>query len=94
MASLNLGAATRTLTSSAFLKSAVFVVAGSIAAQVVTDWMRNNVVDLSLPGGDAVYALTAALLAMVVLPGAIGRSVALGSGATAVRVVANDLGLF
>ena len=94
MASLSLGAATRTLTSTAFLKSAVLVVGGSLFSQVLTDWMRSNVVDISMAGGDAVYALTAAFLALMVLPGALGRSVALGSGATAVRVVANDFGLF
>lgn len=94
MASINLSSATRTLTSTAFLKSAVLVVLGSIAAQIVTDWMRSNVVDIGLAGGDAVYALVASMLALMVLPGAIGRSVALGGGATAVRVVANEFGLF
>lgn len=94
MASLNLSAATRTLTSAAFLKSAVLVVIGSLLSQVVTDWMRNNVVDIGMTGGDAAYALLAALISLVVLPGAYGRSVALGSGATAVRVAANEFGLF
>lgn len=93
MASLKLGMATRTLGSTAFLKSAVLVVAGSIFTQMATSWMRTNVMDIGVTGGDAIYALVAGVLALTVLPGAYGRSVALGSGATAVRVVLSEFGL-
>lgn len=93
MATLNMGAATRTLTSPAFLKSAVLIVGGSLVAQLVTNWMRANVYDVSFQGGDAVYALVAALIQLSLLPGRYGRPMALGSGATGVRVVANEFGL-
>jgi hypothetical protein len=93
MAVLNLGVATRTLTSPAFIKSAVLIVGGSLLAQMMTNWMRTNVYDLQMRGGDAVYAAVAALLAIAVLPGRYGRPLGLGSGATAVRVVLNDFGL-
>lgn len=93
MASINIGAATSTLTSVPFLKSAVLVVMGSLLAQVVTTYMRENVRDISMRGGDAVYSVVAALLALVVLPGSYGRPIALGSTATAVRVAADEFGV-
>jgi uncharacterized membrane protein YeaQ/YmgE (transglycosylase-associated protein family) len=93
MAQINVSSATSTLTSPGFIKSAVLVVVGSLLAQVVTSYMRSNVRDISMRGGDAVYAVTAALLALVVLPGRYGRPVALGSTATAVRTVAAEYGV-
>lgn len=93
MAAINVSAATSTMTSPAFLKSAVLVVVGSLLAQVVTSYLRSNVRDISVRGGDAVYSIVAALLALIVLPGQFGRPIALGSTATAVRVVANDFGV-
>lgn len=93
MAGINVSRATGTLTSPAFVKSAVLVVVGSLLAQVVTNYLKNNVRDISVRGGDSVYALVAALIALTVLPGRYGRPVALGSTATAVRVVARDFGV-
>lgn len=93
MAAINLSAATSTLTSVAFLKSAVLVVIGSLLAQIVTQYMRNNVRDIEMKGGDAVYSIVASLLALVVLPGKYGRPIALGSTATAVRVAAGEFGV-
>jgi len=93
MAGINVNAATSTLTSPAFLKSAVLVVIGSLLAQVVTSYMRSNVKDISMRGGDAVYALVAAMLALIVLPGKFGRPIALGSTATSVRVAASEFGV-
>ena len=93
MATVNAEGAARTLSSAPFLKSAVLIVAGSLLTQVLTDYLRANVYDVSMAGGDAVYALSTAFLSMAILPGQFGRPMALGSTATAVRVVANDFGL-
>ena len=93
MASINVSRATSTLASPAFLKSAVLIVGGSLTAQVVTDYLRNNVRDIQMAGGDAVYSLVAAALALTVLPGQYGRPLALGSTATAVRVMLRDFGV-
>lgn len=93
MAAINVSAASQTLTSPAFLKSAVLIVVGSLLAQVVVEWMRNNVRDIQMTGGDAVYAIVGAALALIVLPGQYGRPIALGSSASAVRVVLSEFGV-
>lgn len=93
MAAINVNAATETLTSPAFIKSAVLIVAGSLLAQVATEWLRNNVHDVSVQGGDAVYALVGAALALIVLPKKYGKPIALGSSASAVRVVLREFGV-
>lgn len=93
MASINVSRATSTLMSPAFVKSAVLIVAGSLLAQVVVGWMRSNVRDIQIQGGDAVYAAVAAMLVLTILPGRYGRPLALGASASAVRVVASEFGL-
>lgn len=93
MANINVSRATSTLTAPAFLKSAVLIVAGSIIAQLLTNWMRANVYDVTMQGGDAVYALVSGLLVLTVLPGRYGRPLALGSTATAVRTAADEFGI-
>jgi hypothetical protein len=49
--------------------------------------------DLSMRGGDAVYAVVTAFISLAILPGRYGRPLAMGSTATAVRVAANEFGL-
>lgn len=93
MAGINVNQATSALTSSAFLLSAALVVAGSLLAQVVVSFMRNNVRDINIAGGDAIYSLVAAFLALMVLPGQYGRPIALGSTATSFRVVLDQFGV-
>lgn len=93
MAGINVNRATTALSSSAFLTSAVAVVGGSLFAQYVVQMMKDRVYNIQQPGGDALYALVAAFVALTVLPGEYGRPLALGSTATAVRVALNDLGV-
>lgn len=93
MAAINAEAATSTLTDSAFIQSAVLVVVGSLVAQVLTSYMRSNVYDVEMRGGDAVYSLVAAGLSLAVLPDKYGRPIALGSTATAVRTAADEFGV-
>ena len=78
--------------SGAFLQSAVLIVGGSLAAQMMTSYATENIRDLSMRGGDAIYAILAAAVTLAVLPGEYGRPMALGSAATAVRVTASDFG--
>lgn len=93
MAAINVSGAAQTLSSPAFLKSAVLIVGGSVVAQMMTNYLRSNVYDVQMKGGDAVYAATAAVLSLAVLPGKYGRPMALGSTATGVRVIANEFGV-
>lgn len=80
MASLKTQRATSTVTSPSFYKMVALMVGGYIVSIAVTGWMRDNVVDIGTPGGDAVYGIVAAFL-MLMLP--VGRknarSLALGS---------------
>jgi hypothetical protein len=93
MAAINVSQATDALMSPAFLTSAALIVIGSLLAQVVVSWMRTNVRDIDMKGGDAVYSLVAGFLALVILPGKYGRPVALGSTATSMRVVLAEFGV-
>lgn len=93
MASINVSRATNTMTSASFLKSAVLVVVGSLLAQVVTSYLRSNVRDISVKGGDAIYSAVAALLVLVVLPKKYAKPLALGSTATSVRVLLREFGV-
>ena len=93
MASINVDRATSTLMSPSFLKSAVLVVAGSLLAQIVTTYLRNNIRDIGMKGGDAVYSAAAAMLVLTVAPANYGRPMALGSTATSVRVVLRDFNI-
>lgn len=93
MAAININKATDALMSPAFLTSAAMVVAGSLFSQVMVSFMRNNVRDINVTGGDALYSLVAAFLALTVLPGEYGRPIALGSTATSFRVVLNEAGV-
>lgn len=93
MAGINMSAATGTLSSAAFLKSVVLIVAGSLIAQIMTEQLRANVYDVQMQGGDAIYALVASAIVLMVLPGQYGRPLALGSTATSVRVAADEFGV-
>lgn len=93
MAGINVNRATSALSDTAFITSAVLIVAGSLFAKFVVTQMKNNVYDIQVPGGDAVWAVFAAFIALVILPGTYGRPLALGSTAGAVRVVLNEYGV-
>jgi hypothetical protein len=93
MASINVNRATSTLMDTSFLKSAVLIVAGSLLAQVVTSYLRENVRDIQVQGGDSLYAAVAAFLALVILPRKYGKPLALGSAATSVRVMLREFGV-
>lgn len=90
MASINVQESAETLVDPSFLMSAVLIVLGSLLAQVMTTYLRNNVYDVQVRGGDAIYSAVAALLSLVLLPQEYGKPLALGSAATSVRVVLRD----
>lgn len=93
MVGININRATNSLTSTAFLTSAVLVVVGALFAQLAVLFMTENVHDVGQRGGDALYAVLAAFAVLVVLPGQYSRPIALGSSATAIQVILDDFGV-
>lgn len=91
--SINVSAATDEMLDEGFLISAVLVVVGSLVASVVTVWMRSNVYDVSIQGGDALYSVVAAFLMLLFLPKQYGKPAALGAVASGVRVILKEYGI-
>lgn len=80
MASLKVSRASNTLLSARFLKTIALLVTGYIASIVVTGWMRDNVMDIGMRGGDAVYGFVAAAVFLVLpLKSRQARNLALGA---------------
>lgn len=77
-----------------FLLSVALVVVGTVLADVVTAVARANIVDLQMPGADAVYAFLTAALAITVLPYRVGKPIALGSAAGGAAIAAEEFGVF
>lgn len=86
MATVDIESATSTLSNTDFIMSVMLVVGGSIFATVATNWLRKNLVDIEMKGGDAIYSVAAAALALTVLPEEYGRPLALGTTAAGARV--------
>lgn len=79
MASLKVSRATNTLMSASFMKMVALMVFGYIASIVITNWMRDNVVDIGMRGGDAIYGLVASFIfLMLPINRSNARSLALG----------------
>lgn len=89
--------AVSTVATPEFVQSAALVAVGSIAATVVTDLLRSNVVDLSLTGADALYAMVGAIVTMAAAGSLgmrnIGRPLALGMVASGVQTLLREVGV-
>lgn len=90
MAALNIGRATNTVTSLSFYRTVALIVLGSMAATVLTDWARDNVVDIGFAGGDALYAVFGAMLTMAVVPRSFSNPLATGMAASGATTVLSD----
>jgi len=91
--SINVSSATDEMLDESFVMSAVLIVVGSLVASLATSWMRDNVYDVQVTGGDAIYPLVAAFLMLLVLPKQYGKPAALGSVASSVRVILADFNI-
>lgn len=76
-----------------FIISAVLVVVGSLVASLATSWMKSNVYNVQVTGGDAVYPVVAAFLMLLLLPQQYAKPAALGSVASSVRVVLREFNI-
>ena len=91
--SINVNRAKNELFDESFFVSAALVVVGSLLSSLATTWMRDNVYDVQMTGGDAIYPIVAAFIVMVVAPKNIGKPVALGCAASSVRVALKEFGI-
>jgi len=91
--SINVAEAKNEMFDEGFVVSAVLIVVGSLVASLATSWMRDNVYDVQITGGDAIYPLVAAFLMLLVLPKEYAKPAALGSFASSVRVVLRDFNI-
>ena len=93
MVSLNIDEMKSTLMSPSFYITAGVFIVGSIVSALMTDWLKNNVYDVSFKGGDAVYSIVSAAVVLAVVPPRYGRPLALGCGASAIETIASDFGV-
>jgi hypothetical protein len=91
--SINVSSATDEMLDESFVMSAVLIVVGSLVASLATSWMRSNVYDVQITGGDAIYPIVAAFLMLLVLPQQYAKPAALGSVASSVRVILADFNI-
>jgi hypothetical protein len=93
MSTMNVDGAVSTMTNASFIRSVAVIAIASVGVQMWTDWARNNLVDLGVTGGDAIYAAVAGLLALAVLPSKYGRPAAMGATAAGLLTVGQEMGV-
>lgn len=91
--SINVSSATDEMLDEGFVLSAVLVVVGSVVASIATSWMKSNVYNVQITGGDAIYPIVAAFLMLLLLPQQYAKPAALGSVASSVRVVLREFNI-
>ena len=72
---------------------AAMVVLGGYAASVATDFAKENVYDVPVQGGDALYPAVATVLLNVFLGGQTARYLSIGMTAASLAEVADAYGL-
>lgn len=75
------------------LPTAIMVVIGSLTATIVTEVARENVYDVQMEGGDAVYPFAGAFLLLMLLDGRSVQMVSVGMLASGVTTIARQWGL-
>lgn len=93
MATMNLSGALSTATSGSFLMSAALVAGGGLLGRMGTNFLRDNVLDIGVRGGDVVYSVVAAVAVLAALPRKWSRPLALGMVGGAVSVTAQEFGV-
>lgn len=94
MSSVDIGRAQQTLASQAFLMSAAMVVGGSVAAALLTRTARDEIYDVEMKGGDAIYAFITAFALLAVVPQRkFAKPLALGAASSGVVTIFREMGL-
>lgn len=93
MATMNFSGAVNTATSASYLMGVALVAAGFAASTMWTDFARNNIVDVGIQGGDAIYGLAGAAVALAVLPRRYGRPLSMGMAASGGLTAAREYNL-
>lgn len=89
MASLN-RASTSTIN---LIPTAVMVVIGSLLATIATDVARDNIYDVDMEGGDALYPIAVVFVLNAVMSGYTVKMVSIGMLSSAVTTVARQWGM-
>lgn len=89
MASISAGRAVGTITSGTFYKMVALVTVGTFLSTFAQNWLRDEVYDVQMPMGDAVYSLAVIFAVRLVLKGRNSMLVAAGAG-TGILVAAMD----
>jgi hypothetical protein len=72
---------------------AALVIVGSLGATAATNFLKNNVYDIPVKGGDAAYPVVVSLLLNAFVGGAAVRNVSLGMLSSAITTAAKSYGL-
>lgn len=73
--------------------TAVLVVVGSLLATIATDVARDNIYDVDIDGGDAVYPVAVVLLLNAFMGGYAVQMLSIGMMSSAVTTIGTEWGL-
>lgn len=90
MATLGIGRAINKVTSGTWLKSVSLILVGSMAATMATQWLRNNVFDVAMTGGDALYAVALSVATLAIAPASLANPLSLGMAASGGQTLLRD----
>ncbi len=82
-----------TVTSSGFIISVGLIATGVITAQMVTNLAQENVMDVSVRGGDALWSFVGAFLTLAVVPRDYANPLALGMAGSGALTLVREFNL-
>lgn len=86
--------ASNTLTDPGMYRTVGLLAGGMVFSTLLTGWMRDNVVDIGMQGGDAVYSVATAGLMLAAPVGArTARPLAMGAALSGVLTLLNEFGV-
>lgn len=92
MASINTGRAVGTLTSFRYFKMVGLLLVGGLLGGFGQEWLQNNVYDVGMTGGDAIYSIVMAAIILTFVGGRTGTYLAAGTGLGGAASVGQEMG--